>query len=81
MAGDEITAVLVAGGKQTRKAVLSGNARRVLLAENADPGLTEPLWELCRDRKVPVRWIATMQELGRLCRLSVGAAAAAICTE
>ena len=53
----------------------------VLLAENADPSLTGPLQALCRARAVPVRWVPTMQELGHACRLSVGAAAAAVCTE
>lgn len=81
MAGEDKTAVFVAGLKQTRKAVMNGTACRVLLAENADPGLTEPLQDLCRARAVPVRWVHTMQELGHACRLSVGAAAAAVCTE
>ena len=81
MAGEVQTAVFVAGLKQTRKAVLRGTARRVLLAKNADPGLTEPLEALCRDHRVPVRWVSSMQELGQACSLSVGTAAAAIFTE
>ena len=40
MAGEDKTAVFVAGLKQTRKAVMNGAACRVLLAENADPSLT-----------------------------------------
>lgn len=78
MLGQEKTGSYVAGIKQTRKAVRNGTAAGVLLAENADPALTQPLEELCRQRQIPVRWVATMRELGQICRLSVGAAAAAV---
>lgn len=81
MAGEAQTAVFVAGLKQTRKAVLNGTACRVLLAQNADPGLTEPLWDLCQERRIPVRWVPSMQELGHACSLSVGAAAVAVFAE
>jgi len=68
----------VAGVKQTRKAILNGTAGSVLLAENADPNLTGPLQALCRERQVDVQWVPSMKELGRMCSLSVGAAAAAV---
>ena len=68
---------LVAGSKQLRKALNSGSARCVFLAENADPGITEPLEVLCRDRAIQVTWVATMADLGRACGIEVGAAAAA----
>lgn len=77
MAGQAKSAVFVAGLRQVRKAVLRGDASQVLLARNADPSLTEPLEALCRTCRVPVEWVSTMQELGRLCALSVGAAAGA----
>ena len=68
---------LVVGSKQLRKALNSGSARCVFLAENADPGITEPLEVLCRDRAIQVTWVATMADLGRACGIEVGAAAAA----
>lgn len=68
----------LAGAKQTRKAILNGTACTVLLARDADPQLTEPLEALCRERLVQVRWIGSMKELGALCALKVGAAAAAV---
>ena len=67
----------VVGSKQLRKALNSGSARCVFLAENADPGITEPLEILCRDRAIQVTWVATMADLGRACGIEVGAAAAA----
>ncbi len=78
MNGQEKTAAIVAGVKQTRKAVQSGNAVLALLAENADPALTQPLEELCRTKGIPVQWVRSMEELGKTCSLSVGAAAAAV---
>ena len=68
---------VVVGAKQLRKALQKGNAKFVCLAENADPGITEPLEEMCKADRIPVRWIATMAELGEICGIEVGAAAAA----
>ena len=67
----------VAGVKQTRKAIINETAGRVLLAENADPALTEPLAALAEAKEIPVQWLPSMKELGHICKLSVGAAAAA----
>ena len=68
----------VVGAKQIRKALNAGTARRVFLARNADPALTEPLEALCRQKKVELVWIRTMKDLGSACGIEVGAAAAAI---
>ena len=81
MAGEEKSAVFVAGLRQVRKAVARGTAVQVLLAKNADPSLTEPLETLCREGRVPVQWVNTMQELGQICSLTVGAAAGAAVRE
>ena len=50
----------VVGVKQTRRAVSDGSARRIFLARDADPEVTEPLADLCAQRGVPVEW-----EIGR----------------
>ena len=67
----------VAGAKQLRKAVLSGAAKQVLLALNADPALTEPIEALCQQHNVEYAWVRSMTDLGRACGIEVGAAAAA----
>ena len=72
------TARKVAGVRQVTKAIRSGTVRAVLLADNADPYLTEPVQQLAEDGGIPVHWVKTMQELGTLCGISVGAAAAGI---
>ena len=68
---------LVVGSKQLRKALNSGSARCVFLAENADPAITEILEKLCMEKQVPVTWVPSMADLGRACGIEVGAAAAA----
>ena len=69
---------VVVGAKQLRKALQSGRARYVFLAENADPAITEPLEEMCGKRNIQIAWVPTMAELGQKCGIEVGAAAAAV---
>ena len=38
---------IVAGMKQLKKAMVTGMAQKVFLAENADPALTEPIEAVC----------------------------------
>ena len=69
---------VVVGAKQLRKALEKGTAKCVFLAENADPALTEPISEMCRQQNIHITWVRTMAELGRACGIEVGAAAAAV---
>ena len=69
---------LVVGAKQLRKALKAGTARKVYLAENADPAITEPLAAMCREVSVDISWVRSMAELGKACGIEVGTAAAAI---
>ena len=68
---------LVVGAKQLRKSLQKGVALQVLLAKNADPAITEPIAALSQQNNVPFAWVASMAELGDLCGIEVGAAAAA----
>lgn len=68
---------IVVGAKQLRKALNSGRAQRVFLAENADPAITEPIAKACEENSIPYTWVASMADLGRACGIEVGAAAAA----
>ena len=69
---------IVVGAKQLRKALGKGIARRVYLAENADPAITEPLAALCESCSVEFSWVRSMAELGKACGIEVGAATAAV---
>ena len=68
---------IVVGTKQLKKALENGRARRVWLAENADPAITEPLEALCKQCRVAYQWVPSKQDLGHACGIEVGAAAAA----
>ena len=68
----------VVGAKQLRKALQSGRARCVYLAQDADPAITVPIEERCQSEAIPCVWVATMRELGSACGIEVGAAAAAV---
>ena len=67
----------VVGAKQLRKALKNGTARRVYLACNADPAITEPIAALCQQKNVDYAWVKSMTDLGHACGIEVGAAAAA----
>ena len=68
---------IVVGTKQLRKALDSGRAIYVILAQNADPAITEPIEAMCRQKDVSYSWIPSKSDLGMMCGIEVGAAAAA----
>ncbi|MDE7262865.1 MAG: hypothetical protein K2N78_12520, partial [Oscillospiraceae bacterium] len=55
----------VVGVKQVRRALAGGLAKRLYLAKDADPQLTEPLAQQGQERGVEVVWADTMKALGR----------------
>ena len=67
----------VVGAKQLKKALKNGAAKKVFLACNADPAITEPIAALCQLNRVDFAWVRSMTDLGRACGIEVGAAAAA----
>ena len=67
----------VVGAKQLKKALSSGRATWVILAENADPAITEPLEQMCRQYHISCAWVPNMLDLGKACGIEVGTAAAA----
>lgn len=68
----------VVGIKQLRKALAAGTAKKVFIALDADPALTEPLVQQCEIAHISVITVPTMKQLGDACEISVAAAAAAI---
>ena len=68
---------VVVGAKQLRKALYTNKARRVFLACNADPAITEPIVALCKTHGAELYWVRSMKELGQACGIEVGASAAA----
>lgn len=69
---------VVVGSKQLRKALNTGKAKQVYLAQNADPAITEPIEALCQLNHVDYTWVRSMTDLGNACGIEVGATAAAV---
>jgi len=63
----------VVGVKQSRKAIREGRAKQVYLACDADPAITDPVYETCAEASIPVESGYTMAQLGQACRITVGA--------
>ena len=68
---------MVVGAKQLRKALQNGRAKRVYLAGNADPAITEPIEAMCEQYHIDCAWVPNMLDLGKACGIEGGAAAAA----
>ena len=67
----------VVGVKQSRKAIRDGRVRRVFLASDADPALTEPIAAECAAAGIPVETGRPMVQLGQACGIAVGASVVA----
>ena len=72
---------MVVGSKQLRKALDSGRAKFVYLAENADPAITDPVADGCASAGIPVETEYTMAQLGKACRITVGASVVVVLQE
>lgn len=68
----------VVGIKQSEKAVASGAADYVYIADDAHERVTEPFKALCAEYGVSVRSAESMARLGSACGIDVGAAVVAI---
>ena len=68
----------VIGVKQSRKAIRDGRAKRVYVACDADPAITDPVAESCAEAGIPLEDGHTMAQLGHACRITVGASVVAV---
>lgn len=66
----------IVGAKQTLKAVKASKAEVVYIAENADAKVVNPIIDYCKQQGIKVIMIPTMQKLGVICNIDVGAATA-----
>ena len=67
----------VVGVKQVRRALANGRVKRLDLAKDADPQLTQPLERQAAETGAEVVWADAMKALGRACGIAVGTAVAA----
>lgn len=72
---------LVVGTKQTKKAIDQGRVIEVIIADDAEARIKEPVLAMCKERGIPVTHVDSMKELGKACKIDVGAAMVAIVRE
>jgi large subunit ribosomal protein L7A len=77
----QATEARAVGASQTTRAIQRGRAVLVFVARDADRKVTDPVVRAAQERGVPVAEVDTMRDLGRACRIAVGAAAAAVLRE
>lgn len=68
----------VVGARETLKKIAQGHAVCVYVATAADPKVVKEVVSSSQAHHVPLFYIDTMAELGRLCGIQVGAACAAV---
>lgn len=71
----------IVGAKQSMKAIKSGSAKIVYVADDAEARVIKPIVEACANFGVELVHIESMQKLGSLCGIDVGAAAACVLKE
>jgi len=68
----------VVGAKQVKRALRDGRAKKVFVANDADPRVLKDLVQEAVRKGVRLEQVATMKELGEACGISVGSAVAAV---
>ena len=68
----------VIGLKQVTKAVKRQSVELVMMADDADERITEPVKELCTAGHIEVKPAESMKALGEACGIEVGAAVVAV---
>lgn len=71
----------VVGIKQTEKTIKAGKASIVYIAKDAEDKVKNPIEGLCRQNNIEIIYVNTMRELGHMCGIDIGAAAAALINE
>ncbi len=66
----------VVGIKQTMRMLEQGQLSEVLVAKDSDYFVIRPLIAMADIKKVPIKYVDTRRELGRMCGIEIGAAAA-----
>lgn len=67
-----------AGFKQTMKAVSARCAKKVYIADDCDPQLSDRILSAAKGGKAEIIRIESMRELGKLCGIDIGASCAAV---
>lgn len=66
------------GIKQSRKVIDADKAEKVYIAFDADAAIKEEFKLLCESKKIPYTEKYSLEQLGEMCNIEVGAAIVAI---
>lgn len=66
------------GTKQTVKAIKSGQAKEVIVAEDVDAKVISEVIKTAEEYNVPLTYVDSKKSLGRACRIEVSASTVAI---
>ncbi|MBN2899484.1 MAG: ribosomal L7Ae/L30e/S12e/Gadd45 family protein [Clostridia bacterium] len=66
------------GTKQALKALNNNAAKALYIARDAEEHVTRQLVEIAADKDVEIIYVETMKQLGKACKIDVGAATAVI---
>lgn len=64
------------GFKQVMRALDENRAKKVFLAEDCDERMKTSVAVVCEEKKIPVFFVASMDELGKHCGIDVKASCA-----
>ena len=67
------------GTKAVLRALAAGEAACVYVASDIDTFLYQKVTRACAEVNVPVHKVESNKELGKVCNLAIGCAAAAVC--
>ena len=68
----------IVGAKQTLKAIKTGTAKIVYIAQDAEPKVINPIIEVSNQKNIEIVYLESMEKLGTLCGIDVGAATACL---
>ncbi|MED3561243.1 50S ribosomal protein L7ae-like protein [Bacillus xiapuensis] len=69
---------VIIGTKQTEKALKNGHVQELVIAQDADPKVTESVINQALKMNVPILYVDSAKKLGKACRVDVGASTVAI---
>ncbi len=60
------------GAKQVLKSIHENKAKKIYIAKDADKEITEKIIEICKENNLPIVFVDTMAELGKMAGIDVG---------
>lgn len=76
--GELKNAAIVIGTRQVTKHLNKDQIGKVFIAADAEPHVIEPVKELCRQNRIAVEIVESMEVLGRAVGIEVGSATVAL---